>query len=100
MSKIPDNNISNIRNAAEAAKRESTVKYIIVDDKLKSEINSGLVLVSASIVTPYPPGFPILLPGQMVTSDIINTIMKLGNTEIHGYNKKDGLLVFRNETYV
>ena len=98
LSKIPSNNISNIRNAAEAAKKESTVKYVLVDDKLKSDVSRGIVLISATIVTPYPPGFPILLPGQIVTSDIINALLKLGNTEVHGYSKEDGLLVFRDES--
>ncbi len=95
--KIPGNNISNIRSAAEAAKGKSTVKYLIVDDKLQSDIEGGRLLVSASIVTPYPPGFPILLPGQVVTTDIINTLLKLENTEVHGYNKEEGILVFREE---
>ena len=50
-------------------------------------------------MTQYPPGFPILLPGQIVTSDIINALIKLGNTEVHGYSKEVGLLVFRDEPY-
>ena len=80
-------------------KKESTVKYVLVDDKLKSDVSRGIVLISATIVTPYPPGFPILLPGQIVTSDIISKLLKLGNTEVHGYSKEDGLLVFRDESY-
>ena len=100
LSNITNNNIINIRDAAEAAKKESIVRYLLVDDKLKSEVSRGLVLISASIVTPYPPGFPILLPGQIVTSNIINALIKLGNTEVHGYNSEDGLLVFRDETCI
>lgn len=31
--------------------------------------------VSAEIIAPYPPGIPVILPGEIITSDIINNIM-------------------------
>jgi len=89
-----ENNTSNIRKAAEEAKRQESVRYLLVDEDIESQIRKGLLLVSAAVVTPYPPGFPILLPGQIVTSKIIGELMKMGNTEIHGYSKGEGLLVF------
>ena len=61
---------------------------------LKSQEKSDPQMVSASMVTPYPPGFPILLPGQLITRKVVNTLIKQGY-EIHGYNRENGLLVFR-----
>ena len=34
-----------------------------IDDRLKN----GPELVSANFVIPYPPGFPIMVPGQVIT---------------------------------
>jgi arginine decarboxylase len=42
-------------------------------------------------VIPYPPGFPIMVPGQVVTKEIITFMRKLDVKEIHGYNAAKGL---------
>ena len=41
-------------------------------------------------VTPYPPGFPLLVPGQVVTSDILG-LMSVLDSGIHGYLPEFGL---------
>ncbi|MFW6095302.1 MAG: aminotransferase class I/II-fold pyridoxal phosphate-dependent enzyme, partial [Bacteroidota bacterium] len=48
--------------------------------------------ISARMVTPYPPGIPLLVPGQIITREIINTLqMYMGyGIEIHGL--QDGVL--------
>jgi arginine/lysine/ornithine decarboxylase len=33
--------------------------------------------VSAEIIAPYPPGIPVILPGEIITSDIIENILKV-----------------------
>lgn len=33
--------------------------------------------VSAEIIAPYPPGIPVILPGEIITSDIIDNILKV-----------------------
>ena len=43
------------------------------------------------IVIPYPPGFPIMVPGQVITREIIDFMRKLDVKEIHGYNAALGL---------
>jgi arginine decarboxylase len=48
-------------------------------------------------VTPYPPGFPILVPGQVVTEDILAYMKAIDVKEIHGYDAEYGLRVFRPE---
>jgi arginine decarboxylase len=58
-------------------------------------LSNGRVPVSANFVIPYPPGFPILVPGQIVSADILNFMIKLDVKEIHGYKAELGLLVFK-----
>lgn len=51
-------------------------------------------LVSASFVIPYPPGFPVLVPGQVVSEGILKFLLALDVKEIHGYRPALGLKVF------
>jgi arginine decarboxylase len=57
------------------------------DERLKN----GPEMVSAKFVIPYPPGFPIMVPGQVVTKEIITFMRKLDVKEIHGYQAALGL---------
>ena len=41
-------------------------------------------VVSATLVTPYPPGFPVLVPGQVFSRQILAFMRSLDTTEIHG----------------
>jgi arginine decarboxylase len=54
-------------------------------------------MVSAGFVTPYPPGFPVLVPGQVVSKEIIEFLNALDVQEIHGYRPELGLRVFKVE---
>src|SRR5881275_2063741 len=51
--------------------------------------------VSANFVIPYPPGFPILVPGQVITAETIEFMRKLDVKEIHGYHAATGLKVLK-----
>ena len=42
-------------------------------------------MVSATFVTPYPPGFPVLVPGQVFSNEILSFMRSLDTPEIHGY---------------
>jgi len=57
-------------------------------------LSIGQELVSASFVIPYPPGFPVLVPGQIINEEIINFLLALDVKEIHGYRAELGLRVF------
>lgn len=48
--------------------------------------------ISASMIVPYPPGIPILVPGQLITKEIVERLLLYRdyNVEIHGLN--DGFL--------
>jgi arginine decarboxylase len=62
-----------------------------IDDRLKS----GPELVSANFVIPYPPGFPIMVPGQVITVETITFMRKLDVKEIHGYHAAHGLKLIK-----
>jgi arginine/lysine/ornithine decarboxylase len=62
-----------------------------IDQRLKS----GPPLVSAHFVIPYPPGFPIMVPGQVIAADTIEFMRKLDVKEIHGYDAGLGLKLIR-----
>lgn len=61
--------------------------------ELLASIDEGKVPVSAGFVTPYPPGFPVLVPGQIITRDVLEFMNALDTREIHGYNPGRGFRV-------
>jgi arginine decarboxylase len=65
--------------------------------EIDARLVEGPELVSAKFVIPYPPGFPIMVPGQVVTKEIITFMRKLDVKEIHGYNAGRGLELLRPE---
>ena len=60
------------------------------DPEIDRRLKSGPDLVSANFVIPYPPGFPIMVPGQVITQETIDFMRKLDVKEIHGYDAKRG----------
>jgi arginine decarboxylase len=72
-----------------------------LDDSLletvKSGEESGEEIVSATFVTPYPPGFPVLIPGQVISREIVEYLLALDVKEIHGYEPTHGLRVFTDQ---
>jgi arginine decarboxylase len=53
--------------------------------------------VSSNFVIPYPPGFPIMVPGQVITAETIEFMRKLDVKEIHGYQAALGLKLIKPE---
>ena len=72
------------------------MRYLKIDECVE-EVNKKKEVVAASFVIPYPPGFPILVPGQVVTSEILEFMKALDVKEIHSYNPKLGFKVFKEE---
>ena len=58
-------------------------------------LRDGPDMVSANFVIPYPPGFPIMVPGQVLTPETIEFMRKLDVKEIHGYERTRGLKLLR-----
>jgi len=83
----------NIREAFFLAYEEELCEYVLLSDCLNA-LSKNKELVSTSFVIPYPPGFPILVPGQVVSEEIIRFMIALDVKEIHGYRAELGLKVF------
>ncbi|WP_461164124.1 aminotransferase class I/II-fold pyridoxal phosphate-dependent enzyme [Arthrobacter sp. R4-81] len=62
--------------------------------ELSRRVAGGEEVISAGFVTPYPPGFPILVPGQVITSDALEFMAALDTREVHGYDAELGFRVF------
>jgi arginine decarboxylase len=58
-------------------------------------LREGPEMVSANFVIPYPPGFPIMVPGQVLTQETIDFMRKLDVKEIHGYERERGLKLLK-----
>ena len=70
----------------------ASCEYIKLNDKqIDERLKSGPELVSSKFVIPYPPGFPIMVPGQVITAETIAFMRKLDVKEIHGFNASKGL---------
>ena len=77
---------------------EDVCEYLGWDDGgIEAAMDSGRAVVSAGFVTPYPPGFPILVPGQVVSYEILRFMRALDVKEIHGFRPELGLRVFTEE---
>ncbi len=83
-----------IRSAFFLAYDDSCTEWIPLSRETLDAIRAGRELVSATFVTPYPPGFPILVPGQVLSAEIIAYLLALDVKEIPGYPPANGLRVF------
>lgn len=83
----------NIREAYFLSYDETKTEYI-GRTACRRAMRSGREIVSASFVIPYPPGFPILVPGQVLSEEILDFFIKLDVKEIHGYRDELGIRVF------
>src|SRR5215813_14169625 len=91
-------NEGDIRSGFFAAYNAAGCEYLRLNDPDSDRrLKNGPDLVSANFVIPYPPGFPIMVPGQVITQETIDFMRKLDVKEIHGYNATHGLKLVRPE---
>lgn len=83
----------NMRAAFFLAYRAENHDYVEINDA-KARLATGEELVSSRFITPYPPGFPVLVPGQVITPEIVEFLSDIAIAEIHGYRPELGLPVF------
>jgi arginine decarboxylase len=89
-----------IRSAFYSAYLEDECEYIpLHSNEIDMRLSNGPELVSANFVIPYPPGFPIMVPGQVLTRETIDYMRKLDVKEIHGYQAAKGLKLLRIEQF-
>jgi len=84
-----------MRKAFFLAYDQQACDHVQLDGRLVERVASGEEVVSASFVTPYPPGFPVLVPGQVMSRQILDYLRALDVKEIHGYRPEFGLRIFR-----
>lgn len=83
-----------LREAYFMAYDEENYEYIALNECLPA-MKEGTTLVASTFVIPYPPGFPVLVPGQVVSTEIIEFLCALDVSEIHGYRADLGLRIFK-----
>jgi arginine decarboxylase len=85
-----------MRRAFFSAYEPRNCEYIpIVGPDCDRRLTEGPEMVSANFVIPYPPGFPIMVPGQVITREAIDFMRKLDVKEIHGYDREKGLKLLK-----
>ncbi|MDT5352731.1 MAG: hypothetical protein QOJ56_1263 [Mycobacterium sp.] len=82
-----------VRRAFYLGYDDSLCEYL-TSDEVEDRIESGEQVVSATFVTPYPPGFPVLVPGQIFSQQILSFMRSLDTCEIHGYRPNLGYRVY------
>ncbi|WP_231117930.1 aminotransferase class I/II-fold pyridoxal phosphate-dependent enzyme [Mycobacterium colombiense] len=66
----------------------------LTGEQVVERLDAGVDVVSATYVTPYPPGFPVLVPGQLFSREILQFMRDLDTPEIHGYLPDFGYRVY------
>jgi len=80
------------RSAFFAAYRETQCEHLnLFSPEIDKRLKEGPELVSANFVIPYPPGFPIMVPGQVINAERLSSCANFDVKEIHGYASTLGL---------
>lgn len=82
-----------VRRAFYLSYDDTHCEYLSTDE-IFDKIDAGVQVVSATFVTPYPPGFPVLVPGQVFSQEILTFLRELDTPEIHGYKPELGFRVY------
>jgi arginine decarboxylase len=82
-----------VRRAFYLSYDDTNCEYL-TDEQIDEKLAAGIDVVSATFVTPYPPGFPVLVPGQVFSRQILTFIHDLDAPEIHGYKPDYGYRVY------
>ena len=85
-----------MRSAFYSAYYPEGCEYLpLADAEVDRRLAEGPEMISANFVIPYPPGFPIMVPGQVITRGTIDFMRKLDVKEIHGFEAAKGLKLIR-----
>jgi arginine decarboxylase len=76
---------------------ENNCTHVKLNSKEIDDLVKRGQAVSSNFVIPYPPGFPIMVPGQVITAETIEFMRKLDVKEIHGYQDALGLKLIKPE---
>ena len=82
-----------VRRAFYLAYNDSYCEYL-TPEEVEQRVENGEQVVSTTYVTPYPPGFPVLVPGQVFSPQILAFMRSLDTPEVHGYRPDLGYRVY------
>jgi arginine decarboxylase len=85
-----------VRRAFYLSYDDTNCEYL-TPEQVFEKLDAGTDVVSATFVTPYPPGFPVLVPGQVFSREILTFIRELDTPEIHGYKPEFGYRVYTDK---
>ena len=82
-----------VRRAFYLSYNDSYCEYL-TPDEVEQKMENGEQVVSTTYVTPYPPGYPVLVPGQLFSPEILAFMRSLDTPEVHGYRPDIGYRVY------
>jgi len=82
-----------VRRAFYLSYNEGYCEYL-KPEEVEQRVENGEKVVSTTYVTPYPPGYPVLVPGQVFSPEILSFMRSLDTPEIHGYRADLGYRVY------
>jgi arginine decarboxylase len=82
-----------VRRAFYLSYDDSFCEYLSPDE-VQQRVEGGEQVVSTTFVTPYPPGFPVLVPGQVFSEQILSFMRSLDTPEVHGFRADLGYRVY------
>ncbi|MFM8598781.1 MAG: aminotransferase class I/II-fold pyridoxal phosphate-dependent enzyme [Mycobacterium sp.] len=82
-----------VRRAFYLSYDDANCEYLSAE-QIEEKLDAGVDVVSATFVTPYPPGFPVLVPGQVFSRQILDFVRQLDTPEIHGFRPDFGYRVY------
>ena len=85
-----------VRRAFYLSYNDSYCEYL-KPEEVEQRVENGEQVVSTTYVTPYPPGYPVLVPGQVFSPEILSFMHSLDTPEIHGYRADLGYRVYTDK---
>ena len=82
-----------VRRAFYLSYNDTYCEYLMPEE-VEQRVENGQQVVSANFVTPYPPGYPVLVPGQVFSLEILSFMRSLDTPEVHGYRPDLGYRVY------
>jgi len=94
---LPERQIpGDLRKAYFSAYNEKDCEYLLWDE-IEHLLASGVPVVGATFIIPYPPGFPVVVPGQEISLNIVTFMKGLDVSEVHGFVPGVGVKVFQTK---
>jgi arginine decarboxylase len=90
---LPTTPEGDIRRAFYLSYDDNYCEYL-TQSEAEQRVENGEQVVSTTYVTPYPPGYPVLVPGQVFSTEILSFMRSLDTPEIHGYRPDLGYRVY------